>query len=148
MVESYTPTLYAGQVEPIRLKHNMPNSSVKKIGDKEYTFRRINVKQESECLFFAMDDPDDKYDETYADAVVAMTLFGEVSLERIKEVQHIDVAIYYYAFFYQMYLPHGIDVRTELACDKCNKTTVVLHPIKASLNKHRFKDNDELALSL
>lgn len=124
--------LYSGQVDPIRLRHNEKSVVEKSVAGEVYKFHRLNVGEESKCIFFAMDAPDDQYDDIYTDAVVAMTLYKDVNPELIERVQHIDIAIYYFAYFYQQFLPHGVDIRTEVVCE-CGEKITVLHPIKSSL---------------
>jgi hypothetical protein len=125
--------LYSGQVHPVRLKYGEKRTVQKKIGKESYSFTRLNVEQESKCVFFAMDAEDHLYNETYQDAVVATTLYQDVTPELIEKVRNIDISVYYTAYFYQHFLPHGLDVRTTVTCEKCQLVTKVLHPIKASL---------------
>lgn len=140
--------LNAGEVEPIRLSYRQKNTSKKKLGGQEFTFRRLSVGMETTCIFFAMDSPEEKYDEVYTDAVVAMTLYGEVNPELIERVQKIDVSIYYYAYFYQYFLPHGADIRTVTVCPHCGKEITVLHPIKANLLSTDLKTMMQCFVSL
>ena len=102
-----------GKQNQLGFLHKEPSFTVKRFGNDDYTFRRLSVAAESEIIFHAMEADDAEYDNTYNDGVVAYTLYGEVSKQLLEDVKDIDIALYYLAFYYQHFLPHGVDLRTR-----------------------------------
>lgn len=116
-------------LEPVFL--TTPLELTRKIGDREFTFHKLRVKDELECIDWAMLD-DDLYEQRLEEAQVCKALGYDLTEENIELVLNLDIAVYYSAILFQMCCPHGINLSEDYTCS-CGKESTAILAIEGSL---------------
>lgn len=121
--------------EFVRLQRGLKRSVTKKIFGKEYSFTYLSAQDEADIEDYAMDQPDEKYTDSKLDAVVAMTLFGDLSAESIEKALAVDLSVYMHALLFQRCMPHGLSLKKLMRCESphCSKTLSVHLPITGNI---------------
>lgn len=124
--------LFLSELEPKFLSESL--KKVKEIHGKQYEFKTLLVEDEEEIVVYASAEPDDKYDESFEDAVVAKVLGYEVSKESIDKMKNeLDLAIYVLALIYNDLYTHGVHLTKFVECPICKNKIKVNLPVSGKM---------------
>lgn len=122
--------LMLDEVEPVFLKTEL--KVTKKIGNEEYTFKKLLVKDEIAAVDWANKEDPDFFEQRFDDARVCAILGYEVNDENVEVVNNLDMAVYYAAQFFQICCPHGLDLSKLIKCE-CGQSTLAVLDITGSM---------------
>ena len=123
------------EAEFVRLGRGLDRTVTKKIFGESYSFTYLSAQDEANIEDYAMDKPDEKYIDSKLDAVVAMTLFGDLSEMSILKALSVDLSVYMQALLFQKCMPHGLSLKKFMHCSnsQCMKLLSVNLPITGNI---------------
>lgn len=119
----------------VRLKKTVKRTVTKIIFGRKYSFTFLSAYDEVEIEDFALDAPDEAYLDLKHDAIVAKTIFGDLSDSSLSKARSLDLAIYFQALLFQKCYPHGLSLKKVLACQnpECRVSLSAYLPITGNI---------------
>lgn len=115
---------------PVHTLHKESRKCKKTIGDTDYVFHILSAQDGVDIHTYALDDTEQE--KMIEEATVCKVLGYDITEENIERVRTLPVAIYVACFLFIKANKHGMEIRKQVKCPKCQKVLNVRAELDSS----------------